>query len=83
MAHDAVDRHMVVDEHAIKILDVFERGAAEGNLLDHIHAAFVIAPGRQIQLVVLGQAVLRGHEHRAARAAVAYLQAEDIPIEGN
>ena len=52
MADAAVDRHLLVDEQLVEIFDVFERRAAEGNLLQDVDLALVVAPRRQVELVV-------------------------------
>ena len=81
MADYAGDRDIVLHEDTMKSLDVLQSRAAKRNLLNDVGSILIIAPGRQQQLVVFGNTVLRRHEDTAPRAAVAHLQAEDVAIE--
>ena len=83
VAHHAIDRHVVVDEHFVKIFDVFEGRATERDLLQDIDIALVVAAGREEKLMIFNRAILCGHEHRAARASIAHLQSENIAIESH
>jgi hypothetical protein len=74
---------MVLDKNAVKFFDVGDRGAVEGDLLNYIHPTVIAAARRQQQLVVLYQAVLRGHKHGAPRASIADLKTEDVAVKGD